>query len=195
MFAMFSLRRPDILPVGQFLVRFILCDAHRPYPHHHIGDLGVQRGFLRWFLARHSSSYSVTLSPLKQLKQTATEDDVGGAPKEDDSDMLPVLNQTSKVAKQNEELDNVGASSIPPIPALPSTPASKGKQGKGKAAAKNKNDDSDTEEDTGVLPTPFTPSILKTLNKASSSSDIPPLPVGLSVAELKRRLDTKKKIK
>ncbi len=137
----------------------------------------------------------MTLSPLKQLKQTATEDDVDGAPKEDDSDMLPVLNQTSKVAKQNEEPDNVGASSIPPVPALPSTPAPKGKKGKGKAAAKNKNDDTDTEEDTGVLPTPFTPSILKTLNKASSSSDIPPLPVGLSVAELKRRLDTKKKIK
>lgn len=143
---MFSLRRPDILPVGQFLVHSVSCDARRPHEltFYHTGDLGVQRGLLRWFLARHSSSYSVTLSPLKQLKQTATEDGTDGAQKEDDSDVLPVLNQTSKVAKQNEEPDNVGASSIPPIPALPSTPAPKGKKGKGKAAAKNKNDDTDT---------------------------------------------------
>ncbi|KAF8629674.1 hypothetical protein AX17_005612 [Amanita inopinata Kibby_2008] len=38
MFSIFSLRRPDILPVG---------------------DLGVQRGMLRWFLSRHSPQHSL----------------------------------------------------------------------------------------------------------------------------------------
>ncbi|KAI0087997.1 DNA glycosylase [Irpex rosettiformis] len=172
MFAIFSLRRPDILPVG---------------------DLGVQRGILRWFLSRHSSAYTVSVSPLKQTKQLdsgkATED----SKEDDDSDVLPVLNQTSKTAERNEEPDDVGVSSVPPAPSLPSTPGPKGKKGKKKAVAKSKND-SDT-EDTGVLPTPFTPSIIKTLNKALASSDIPPLPAGLTVVELKKRLDTKKKIK
>ena len=132
----------------------------------------------------------MTVSPLKQTKQPTTDK----VTDDEDADVLPVLKQTSKTAEQNEEADNVGVSSIPPVPSLPSTPAPKGKKGKGRAAAANKND-SDTEEDTGVLPTPFTPSIMKTLAKASASSDIPPLPAGLTVAELKKRLDTKKKIK
>uniref|UniRef100_A0A8H7Y807 HhH-GPD domain-containing protein n=1 Tax=Psilocybe cubensis TaxID=181762 RepID=A0A8H7Y807_PSICU len=44
MFAIFSLRRPDILPVG---------------------DLGVQRGVVRWFLSLHSPAHTYTLSPEK----------------------------------------------------------------------------------------------------------------------------------
>ncbi|KDR75915.1 hypothetical protein GALMADRAFT_140495 [Galerina marginata CBS 339.88] len=44
MFAIFSLRRPDILPVG---------------------DLGVQRGLVRWFLSLHSPVHSYSLSPEK----------------------------------------------------------------------------------------------------------------------------------
>ena len=132
----------------------------------------------------------MTVSPLKQTKQPTTDK----VTNDEDTDVLPVLKQTSKTTEQNEEADNVGPSSIPPVPSLPSTPAPKGKKGKGRAAAGNKND-SDTEEDTGVLPTPFTPSIMKTLNKASASSDVPPLPAGLTVAELKKRLETKKKIK
>jgi len=44
MFAIFSLRRPDILPVG---------------------DLGVQRGMLLWFLSLHSSLHSYSISPEK----------------------------------------------------------------------------------------------------------------------------------
>ncbi|KAF9012308.1 DNA glycosylase [Cyathus striatus] len=44
MFAIFSLRRPDILPVG---------------------DLGVQRGVVRWFLSLHSSTHRYSISPEK----------------------------------------------------------------------------------------------------------------------------------
>ncbi|KAH6913830.1 DNA glycosylase [Coprinopsis sp. MPI-PUGE-AT-0042] len=44
MFAIFSLHRPDILPVG---------------------DLGVQRGMARWFLALHSPAHPYMISPEK----------------------------------------------------------------------------------------------------------------------------------
>ncbi|KAH8990587.1 DNA glycosylase [Lactarius akahatsu] len=44
MFAIFSLRRPDILPVG---------------------DLGVQRGLLRWVLSLHQPEYRIEVSPKK----------------------------------------------------------------------------------------------------------------------------------
>jgi DNA-3-methyladenine glycosylase II len=46
----------------------------------------------------------------------------------------------------------------------------------------------------GSMPTPFTPSINKTLNSVKGSN-VPPLPDGLSVAILKSRLDPKKKVK
>ncbi|KAL1664732.1 DNA glycosylase [Schizophyllum commune] len=48
MFAMFSLRRPNILPVG---------------------DLGVQRGLARWVLALHSEKDPVAISPQKLSDQ------------------------------------------------------------------------------------------------------------------------------
>ncbi|KAI0682419.1 DNA glycosylase [Cytidiella melzeri] len=151
MFAMFSLRRPDILPVG---------------------DLGVQRGLLRWFLARHSSAYTVTLSPLKLAKPSAEEEGTPNTKKQQDTDELPVLGQTSNAAARNEDSEAVD-----------------------KTVAANNDDDSDTEEESGFLPTPFTPSINKTLNMVPASVEIPSLPAGLTVAELKRRLETKKKIK
>ncbi|KAF8345818.1 DNA glycosylase [Amanita rubescens] len=44
MFSIFSMRRPDILPVG---------------------DLGVQRGLLRWCLLQHSSDHSLGILPEK----------------------------------------------------------------------------------------------------------------------------------
>lgn len=59
-----------------------------------------------------------------------------------------------------------------------------------KAAAKNSDSDDDD-----VLPTPFTPSIKKTLNAVPSTMDIPPLPKGLTVSQLRTRLEKKTKIK
>lgn len=172
-------------------VPILLFDVY----HCSAGDLGVQRGLLRWVLARHSSSHNITISP-KKLPRPPSEEKI------EEDDVLPVLGETSKVAEQNEEPDNVGVSSIPPIPAIltPATPAPARKKGKSKAPAKKKanSEDTDTDEDRGLLdllPTPFTPSFKKVLNKTSESEKTPPLPAGLTVAEMKKRLDTKKKIK
>jgi len=44
-------------------------------------------------------------------------------------------------------------------------------------------------------PTPFTPSINTTLNKSFPEKQATPLPEGLTVAVLKSRLDSKKKVK
>ena len=85
------------------------------------------------------------------------------------------------------------ASSIPPAP-TPSTPNKKGK-GKEKAAPA-------LAADAGLaLPDAFTPSINKTLNMlggpdaAESTINVPPLPAGLTVAQMKTRLGGKAKIK
>ncbi|KAF8973291.1 DNA glycosylase [Flammula alnicola] len=95
MFAMFSLRRPDILPVG---------------------DLGVQRGVVRWFLSLHSPVHSYSLSPEKStttpkkkkskasaaISGVAAADD-SNAKEEDDSNMVG-----------NESGGTEGLASIPP---------------------------------------------------------------------------------
>lgn len=158
----------------------------------------MQRGLLRWFLSLHSPTHKITLSPLKLPgtgeDQTATGDTgkKSKTKKSAETDLLPALGQTSKAVEEREPPDNAGVSSIPPVPTLPETPAPRGKKGKAKAAAEY---ESDGDSDSGVLPTPFTPSINKTLYMAAKNAEIPPLPSGLSVSELKKRLDTKKKIK
>ncbi|KAG2750324.1 DNA glycosylase [Suillus brevipes Sb2] len=147
MFAIFSLRRPNILPVG---------------------DLGVQRGMLRWFLSRHSSKHAFTLSPHK-LSGGETHDD------------------------KTKRASTSAMGPPPTTPALKSTPGSQRTK--------------DVEPDNEVLPTPsesqsqtpalitsipepFTPSINKTLEADAMNSE--PLPEGLSVANLKTRLEGKK---
>ncbi|KAJ7595044.1 DNA glycosylase [Mycena floridula] len=151
MFAIFSLRRPDILPVG---------------------DLGVQRGMLRWFLSLHSS-YNYTISPEK-VAETAAEKK---AKKESQS------GNWSDSDNEDEEM----------LPAGPSEPTSKG-PGDASALppAPLQNNGSD-------LPA-LTPSTKKKLTKLSTSLKVqdfvpPALPQGLTPAILKSRLDTKKKIK
>ncbi|KAI5117110.1 hypothetical protein M0805_008229 [Coniferiporia weirii] len=57
MFAIFSLRRPDILPVG---------------------DLGVQRGIARWVLSLHSPEHPYSISPRKLPKALLDDEDTGG---------------------------------------------------------------------------------------------------------------------
>ncbi|KAJ7770247.1 DNA glycosylase [Mycena maculata] len=140
MFAIFSLRRPDILPVG---------------------DLGVQRGVLRWALAQHSSSYSYTISPEKKDKAASPSKAKNKKSKGDD-DALPVFGQPSE---NTEEIEEEAPATPPP----------------GESAMAS-------------LPPTFTPSIKKTLAKPPLES-VPPLPEGLTAAELKSRLDGKKKVK
>ncbi|KAK1236172.1 hypothetical protein PQX77_000581 [Marasmius sp. AFHP31] len=152
MFAIFSLRRPDILPVG---------------------DLGVQRGMVRWFLAQHSPTYNVTISPQKESRKPK--------PKPSSS-TVDVLNQTSGESASQSTTPPADLSSLPPAPETP----------KRKNKAKKNND-----EEAGPIPPPFTPSIKKALrNPGGEEGDLPPpLPEGLSVSVLKTRLDGKKKIK
>ncbi|KAF7793830.1 hypothetical protein EIP86_004951 [Pleurotus ostreatoroseus] len=163
MFAIFSLRRPDILPVG---------------------DLGVQRGVLRWFLSRHAPSFAITISPKKLPKPPTDEQDEpsSNALEKDETDVQTAVPEDASV--------------IPPIPKAPVTPAPK-TNGKRKAKArKDDGDEDNSDNDADVLPTPFTPSINKVLNAQSGSpSDLPPLPQGLTVATLKSRLNSKNKVK
>ncbi|KAJ6586920.1 DNA glycosylase [Mycena vulgaris] len=135
MFAIFSLRRPDILPVG---------------------DLGVQRGVIRWTLSQHSPSYSFTVSPGTDKVVSPTKKKSKKA-KDEDDDVLPVFGQSSSTPQ-----------TPPPI-----------------------------EDESTMVPLPptFTPSIKRTLEKAPRVESVRPLPEGLTVAELKSRLDGKKKIK
>ncbi|KAF9478600.1 DNA glycosylase [Pholiota conissans] len=101
MFAIFSLRRPDILPVG---------------------DLGVQRGIVRWFLSLHSPAHSYNISPEKVGGTTATKKKAKG--KSIAKDILPAL------ADMDADDATVRESSVPPgdasvetedLPSLPPT--------------------------------------------------------------------------
>jgi len=152
MFAIFTLRRPDILPVG---------------------DLGVQRGVLRWFLSLHAPSNGFGISPDRPTRPAST------AAKEDDKlvddDVLPVFGQP-------KEIDG----SLPPLTPGPLDDVPTELNNMGTPGG----------NEFPSLPPPFTPSINKTLNKGKKANEIvPPLPEGLTVSALKTRLDGKKKIK
>lgn len=150
MFAIFSLRRPNILPVG---------------------DLGIQRGMLRWFLSRHSSKHTFTLSPHKLSGEKSNDDkakwassgtmgppSTTPAPKQNPGSQL-----TGDVEPDNEVLPTVSESQSQTPVSINSIP---------------------------TLPEPFTPSIDKTLEADAMNTE--PLPEGLSVTDLKSRLERKK---
>jgi len=158
MFAIFSLRRPDILPVG---------------------DLGVQRGVVRWFLAQHSPSYSFTISPEKDKVASPSKKKAKKSKAEDDA--LPVFGESSTAVdgdESKEEQDDV-------LPVF------------GAAAKEAPRTPPPVKDTSAMVPLPptFTPSIKRTLAKAAQNDGVPPLPEGLTVAELKSRLDGKKKVK
>ncbi|KAI9068248.1 DNA glycosylase [Trametes sanguinea] len=167
MFAIFSLRRPDILPVG---------------------DLGVQRGLLRWFISLHPPSHPVSLR-----KDKLTDQDKG--------EPITISLSPSKVAnsQEDESVDTMqrvatpDASSVLPTPDAPLAPKSVAK-GKEKAVAEGL----PAAPALSALPDPFTPSINKTLNMTATLTGEdgdyvpPPLPDGLTVAQMKSRLSGKK---
>ncbi|KAJ7178537.1 DNA glycosylase [Mycena crocata] len=136
MFAIFSLRRPDILPVG---------------------DLGVQRGVLRWTLSQQSPDSSHSFSVISPGKEKVVSPKNKAKKAKSDEDLMPVFSEA------NEE--------------IPKTPPP-------------------AEDQNSLIPLPptFTPSIKRTL-AAAPLETVPPLPEGLTVADLKSRLDGKKKIK
>jgi DNA-3-methyladenine glycosylase II len=156
-------------------------------------DLGVQRGVLRWFLSLHSPTYTINISPdkvksakEKKAEAKATPEGTGkgkgkkGKTKANE-DALPVFGEASGTAP---EITADDVSSVPPGPASASPP----KDGR------NQTEEVSAQAELASMPTPFTPSINRTLN-AVKGSNPPPLPDGLTVNILKSRLDPKKKIK
>jgi DNA-3-methyladenine glycosylase II len=179
MFAIFSLRRPDILPVGQLIVFRPLTSIKLTWINQK-GDLGVQRGLLRWFLSLHFPAHPFSISPEKVSGQPGSPDKKGKVKSNEDKDALPVY-EPDDGNTETDTLPLPDVSSVPPAPGM-STPKKKGK-GKGKGS------------DLPSMPTPFTPSINKTLRGVENAPPAVPLPEGLSVGVLKGRLDSKKKIK
>lgn len=156
MFAIFSLRRPNILPVG---------------------DLGVQRGLLRWFISQHTNPQGEV--KLNKDKQVETKEE-----KLEEESQLPPLD----IVKDN------------PSQAVPQTPKKRGVGGTFETPQKVQFEPNVVEPRTeggasDRLPVPFTPSISRVLQPTPSEWKPPPLPSGLSVSAMKSRLDSKKKIK
>ncbi|KAJ3735681.1 DNA glycosylase [Lentinula guzmanii] len=159
MFSIFTLRRPNILPVG---------------------DLGVQRGMLRWFLGSHSPTHTFSFSPDKAGRNVQDEDELS----DEEVGSLPMLNDTPaspKMTSAPQTSSVFDLSSIPPAP--PATP--------------RKEDGTETQASVASLPPPVTPSVEQTLMQVENSAGYvpPPLPAGLTASTLHSRLDGKKKIK
>ncbi|KAJ4483435.1 DNA glycosylase [Lentinula aciculospora] len=159
MFSIFTLRRPNILPVG---------------------DLGVQRGMLRWFLGLHSPTHTFTFSPDKAGRDIQDEDELS----DEEVGSLPMLTDTSANSKKTLDVSQTSLfdlSSILPVP----------------SATPRKEDNTGSQASVALLPPPVTPSVEQTLMKVENSPDYvpPPLPTGLSTSTLQSRLDGKKKIK
>ncbi|KIK67439.1 hypothetical protein GYMLUDRAFT_37561 [Collybiopsis luxurians FD-317 M1] len=152
MFSIFTLRRPNILPVG---------------------DLGVQRGMLRWYLGLHSPTYSCSVSPDKAGRDSKDEN---GSDAE--TGTLPILSDRPATPEKDSPTPPLDLSSIPPAP--PATP--------------NKNE---AGSNVATIPPPMTPSVAQTIIKVENSTGYVPLPLpeGLSASSLQSRLDGKKKIK
>jgi DNA-3-methyladenine glycosylase II len=154
MFAIFSLRRPNILPVG---------------------DLGVQRGLLRWFISQHTN-------PQGEVKLNK-------------EDQVETKEEKLEEESQLPPLDTVEDS---PPQGIPQTPKKMGAGAPPETPRKVQLEPNVVDpraEGGDRLPVPFTPSISRVLQAARSEWKPPPLPSGLSVGVMKSRLDGKKKIK
>lgn len=171
MFAIFSLRRPNILPVG---------------------DLGVQRGMLRWFLSRHSSKHPFTLSP---HKLSGAKSDTNATERTNTSTMGPPPTPAPRITADSQltdaEIDNdvlptFGSSSQSQTP----TPAGPADQSSVPPAPLLATPSVASLKSIPALPDPFTPSIDQTLNTDPMNTE--PLPDDMSVPVLKARFEGKK---
>ena len=141
---------------------------------------------LRWFVSLHAPSHPVSIRKDKLIDQNADPQLAGTSSGE-------VARESSTNQSQLRAMTPDGLAQ-PSAAALPAPPAPK-KKGKSNAA-----DGGGTEADTGMaLPPAFTPSINKTLNMLGNTDEVlfqlPPLPEGLTVAQMKTRLNGKNKIK
>jgi DNA-3-methyladenine glycosylase II len=164
MFAIFSLRRPNILPVG---------------------DLGVQRGVLRWFISQHTNPQGEVR--LNKEKQVETKEE-----KLEEESQLPPLDTVKEDSPR-------GVLQTPKKrEGVPQTPKKKGIGSTSETPQKVEPNVVESREEGGEpdrLPVPFTPSISRVLQPTPSEWKPPPLPSGLSVGVMKSRLGGKKKIK
>ncbi|KAG8898956.1 hypothetical protein FRC00_002105 [Tulasnella sp. 408] len=153
MFSIFSLRRPNILPCG---------------------DLGVQKGLLRWVLASHSpkDAAHLKIAP-ERLPGNTEEDEQGVGASSNDSGLETPVASPAKEANLDEDADGT---SILPTPKASTNPPVTPKKRKTKAAV--------------IPPTPFTPSVF--IGRAEAPAAPISLPDGLTVSGLKARLAGKK---
>ncbi|KAG8953430.1 hypothetical protein FRC04_002272 [Tulasnella sp. 424] len=154
MFSIFSLRRPNILPCG---------------------DLGVQKGVLRWVLASHSpkDAAHLKIAP-ERLPGNSEEDGQGVGASSNGSGMETPVASPAKEGNPDEDADGT---SILPTPKASANPPVTPKKQKAKKAA--------------IPPTPFTPSVFTSGPMGAPVTPIP-LPDGLTVGGLKSRLAGKK---
>jgi DNA-3-methyladenine glycosylase II len=158
MFAIFSLRRPDILPIGKLHVPYFILHPDAIT----IGDLGVQRGLLRWFLSLHSPSHGFSLSPEK----IDSDKDVLAS---QDKDALPSFGEESSQQREDRAA-SLDISSVPPAA----------------------DDENGLQLPTMPAPfTPSINRTLNKVRKNNAEAPLP-LPEGLTVGILKSRLDGKK---
>ena len=165
MFEIFSLRRPDVLPVG---------------------DLGVQKGLLRWVLAAHApGSISFTKSPTKSKAKTK----------------IKAEEETNSVKEEPlvSVKDELPSTPPPQIPGLPPTPLTPGR--------------TEIKVEVNQLDLPVTPRVNGSVAHVASAVATPsesaahliakpggdfdphkscPLPEGLTIEILKSRLAGKK---
>lgn len=140
------------------------------------GDLGVQRGVLRWSLGLHSKSYDVGISPNKAGRASNAANEDSESENEEERTLPELSAEGSQAAQDTAQISPPDLSSMPPAPlATPVKPAA-------------------TEPTFAV---PLTPSLQDTLVKVGKKEGFvaPPLPAGVTASNLKSRLDTKKKIK
>lgn len=147
------------------------------------GDLGVQRGMLRWFLGLHSPTHSFSFSPDKNDRNVEI-DPVEDELSDEEVGSLPNLMSTATTSTKSLDATRTppfDLSSIPPAP----------------LATPTKADSTGSQSIVASLPPPVTPSLEQTLMKVENLPDYvpPPLPAGLSTSTLQARLDGKKKIK
>lgn len=152
-----------------------------------LGDLGVQRGLVRWFLSLHSPKHSYSISPRKLPKPpTDTEDtETKNQDAAQDADIAP-----PEIAAPFRATTPDAASFPPaPLPTMPVTPVKGRKRGAGNGCT---NAGSVEDNEVPMPPPAFTPSINRTLNRVLPTKYHPPaLPEGLSIKELQNRLNRK----
>jgi DNA-3-methyladenine glycosylase II len=220
MFAIFSLRRPDILPIGM-----TLGECFEALKLTFVGDLGVQRGLLRWILSLHQPEFRIEISPTKL--PDPNEDPQKAKDKPKPKPKPTKLKKKTKGVSASAEIDSdkeaePEADELPSLNGQASTIASTGRaptppladaSSDLPAVAKAESDVLGTplnqRRHTNVvaagptpgalglpsMPPPLTPSVNQVLSRAPDAPPPPPLPTGLTVASLKSRLDGKKKIK